>query len=222
MHKPPTSAVVEQWLPYEHDIIRALLSREADELISKGKECSVPECKSIATIRCLECGAAGPLCEPCAKAAHKHQYYHRLDRWTGDHFESVELYDLGFIIYLGHRDDPCPNIPTKDEPTKFVLTHSNGVHNAQIHYCHCGVDTSGPQLQFLQLISSGFWPSTITRPATAFSEAFMKMWHLDWTISHKSSQDYFRVFTRLTNNYDALSVSVSDTCFGHLSCPHAH
>ncbi|PIL29558.1 hypothetical protein GSI_08366 [Ganoderma sinense ZZ0214-1] len=32
------------------------------------------------------------------------------------------------------------------------------------------------------------------------------MWHLDWNISHKSSQDYYRVFVRLTSNYDAQSV----------------
>lgn len=207
--KLPPSAVVEQWLPYERDIIRALLSREANPLILKDdNKCSVDKCKRYTDMRCLDCGAREPICEPCAVTTHKHLYYHRLDRWIGKRFERVELCELGFIIHLGHRDHPCPNIPKGETPKKFIITHSNGVHNARVHYCHCTKNGCGPLPEFVQLISAGLWPSTLLRPATAFSEAFMKMWHLDWNISHKSSQDYFRVFVRLTNNYDALSVPV--------------
>ncbi|PIL23637.1 hypothetical protein GSI_14950 [Ganoderma sinense ZZ0214-1] len=206
--KPPPSVVMAEWIEHETEIVRALLSREVDELVCARTLCS-KACGRLGNIRCLECGEAAPMCEACTITAHKHLYYHRVHRWKGDYFEAIDLCDIGYVIHLGHRDDPCPNIPKKSlsSPKSFVITHANGVHHCRLHYCYC--TKSSPLAgvpRYLQLIRSGFWPATITRPCTAFSEAFMKMWHLDWNISHKSSQDYYRVFVRLTSNYDALSV----------------
>lgn len=203
--QPPPSAVMEQWLSHETEILGAILSREADELITK--ECA-GKCGLLATVRCHECGEAEPMCEGCTVHAHQRLYFHRVERWNGDFFESVDLCELGHIVYLGHRNHPCPNIPKKQAPNKFIFVHTNGVHHGRVQYCYCSKLSPSRKPRYLQLIRSGLWPSTITSPATVFSEAFMKLWHLDWNISHKSSQDFFRVFARLTCNYDLASVDV--------------
>ncbi len=205
LHEQAPSVQTAKWMAMEDKILRCLLSREYDPLIDEVKLCP-RACGRKATTRCLECGAKEALCDECCVEDHRSLYFHWIDKWNGRFFERKDLADLGLKIYLGHRDHPCPNIPTRNhKPTYFVITHTNGVHRCNVEFCHCAGREDAP----FQLISAGLWPGTLDMPETAFTEAVLRTWHLEWNISHKSAQDYWRVLVRLTNNTDTRQVEVS-------------
>ncbi len=204
-HQKQSQAVkVSEWEPFEATILDALFTREYAPGIGEMCECGARP----ADARCTECGAMRPQCQPCIEKAHKHLHLHWIDVWNGDYFERKDLSALGHTIYLGHHDGPCPHIPTANTPVDTVIVHTNGVHRCCVHYCHC----VNNRPHFNQLMTSGYWPSTLDSPQTAFTEVVMKDWHLHWDISHKSAQDYYRVKVRLTNNSNpgAVDVRASD------------
>src|SRR6267378_4182922 len=58
---------------------------------------------------CDDCFGANYFCRTCCLDAHQRSPYHRILRWTGSHFVPMSLYQLGFILHLGHHGMPCPN-----------------------------------------------------------------------------------------------------------------
>ncbi|KAI1785457.1 hypothetical protein LXA43DRAFT_899833, partial [Ganoderma leucocontextum] len=184
-----------QWLPSETTILKRLFAREYSEDIGTPCACSVASARR--KYRCLECASAPSMCEICVERHHRHLHLHWIQQWNGHFFEPLDLSYVNHIIYLGHNDLPCPAIRCDTRPTQMILVHTNGVHRSLIHYCRCGQDDGE---DYEQLISAGYWPASLTRPETAFTESVMKEWHLQWDISHQSTQDFFRVKVRLGNN----------------------
>ncbi|KAH9852429.1 hypothetical protein C2E23DRAFT_730568 [Lenzites betulinus] len=160
--------------------------------------CATPGCCSPATTRCRECRLREPTCTSCAVASHRNLPFHWLSFWNGDYFERRDLVDFGFIIHLGHHGDPCPHIPTGDDPIKFVIVHDNGVHSCRLQYCHC----PGRPSRLSQLLRADLFPATLERIETAFTCEVLERFHLDFDVSKRSTQDFVRILEQLSSPDD--------------------
>lgn len=157
--------------------------------------CSREGCTREAKYRCKECSQRAPLCGPCTVLAHRHLPLHWVDEWNGSWFQRRDLSALGFIIHLGHRGHPCPNVIDRTDTTDFVIVHENGVHKCRIKYCKCilGVEPHA------QLLHAGYFPATLERTESAFTVDVLEDYILDFAISKKSAQDYVRRLVRKTD-----------------------
>lgn len=64
--------------------------------------------KRLGIWRCKECFLPQPLCRSCMRHSHMDHPFHRIERWTGTHFESADLWQVGVYIRLRHIDS-SPN-----------------------------------------------------------------------------------------------------------------
>ncbi|TDL13548.1 hypothetical protein BD410DRAFT_688437, partial [Rickenella mellea] len=186
------STVMEKWKPHFKLLQNGILSREAD--IGIPGICRGAGCEKAALYRCLECTQGLPYCDSCIVTAHRHLPLHWVDKWDCGYFNRVEVSTLGLIVHLGHRGEPCPNIPTgaNFSPSNMATLHVNGMHSLKIHWCHC-VDPS-------QLIHAGFFPATPETPESAFTIQLLEEFHLHALTSKKSAYDFVRALYRLGNN----------------------
>ncbi|RDX47143.1 hypothetical protein OH76DRAFT_1354705, partial [Lentinus brumalis] len=148
-----------------------------------------------ATTRCLECNQHKPLCRECASERHRNLPLHWIDVWNGRYFQRTDLSELGLEIHLEHRGDPCPNATLSSPAHDFVIVHENGVHNCKIRYCFCPTNPK----PLSQLVRAGFFPSSVERTETAFTLEVLDDYILDFDVSKKSAQDYWRRLVRKTN-----------------------
>ena len=56
----------------------------------------------------LDCSNKMPVCVLCCRNAHKHNIFHRVEKWNGWFFQKGGLWQVGIKIYLGHNGKPCP------------------------------------------------------------------------------------------------------------------
>ncbi|KAJ7627450.1 hypothetical protein FB45DRAFT_868667 [Roridomyces roridus] len=98
-------------------------------------------CSAIPEYRCRDCLGGGELlCRGCLVTAHRQLFFHRVERWTGNHFDKVKLKDLGVRIQLGHWDDVdgrCAH-PLRAPGDDFVIIDVSGVHEVGVDFCGCG------------------------------------------------------------------------------------
>jgi hypothetical protein len=94
---------MEEFVSRVDNLLQALLSREA--LVND--RCG--RCSNRPGIwRCKECFQAQALCRCCLRETHMDHPFHRIERWTGTHFEPAYLWQVGVYIRLQHKDSsPC-------------------------------------------------------------------------------------------------------------------
>jgi hypothetical protein len=95
---------MDQWLEARDEYLDVLLGIEGRPSRAKCSVCAV----KVADIKCSDCFGADMFCPPCSLVVHKRSPFHRLLRWTGQHYSPTSLYSLGFIFCLAHDGDPCP------------------------------------------------------------------------------------------------------------------
>lgn len=60
------------------------------------------------------------LCAGCCCQQHRHNPFHRVERWTGSYFEPSWLHLTGLVIHLGHEDGSrCSHENTSTETKRF-------------------------------------------------------------------------------------------------------
>ncbi|KAL6300832.1 hypothetical protein BKA93DRAFT_819272 [Sparassis latifolia] len=146
--------------------------------------------------RCRDCFQGTAFCGACISKAHRHDPFHWIDLWNGEFFEKVDMGMLGYILYLGHHGQPCPDLVDCLKPSKFVVTHTNGIHELAVHWCHC----AGAPERISQMLHAGLFPATLDHPESAFTVALLKEWHMHALTSKKGVYDYMYTIRRLTNN----------------------
>jgi hypothetical protein len=188
---------MNEWIGTRQELyLRAILERDSPHGVDGCSLCS----KSPASWRCNDCFGKRPLCRECCRTGHKDQPFHRIEFWTGTHFERDWLCNLGVAIHLGHHGSPCPvrepltllgelwphtedwNI--YDSPSGFTDTpldctlatvaDNNGIHKVWIRNCAC-VD-GGEEYQYLEL---GLYPASYTRVETLFTFDLLQACRLD-------------------------------------------
>ncbi|GBE89483.1 hypothetical protein SCP_1601450 [Sparassis crispa] len=166
------SRVLAEWTPRLHDLLTDLLSAEA--------HLNIPGT--------VFCGA-------CISKAHRHDPFHWIDLWNGEFFEKVNMGMFGYILYLGHHGQPCPDLVDRLKPSKFVVMH-NGIHKLAVHWCHC----AGAPERILQMLHARLFPTTLDHPESAFTVVLLKEWHMHALTSKKGVYDYMYAIRHLTNN----------------------
>ncbi len=79
------------------------------------KECAVlpvscRTCQATEDLyRCLYCMTQPIYCSAEMREYHELTPFHRIEKWTGTHFQPAWLSEVGLKIYLGHQGNPCPN-----------------------------------------------------------------------------------------------------------------
>jgi hypothetical protein len=142
------------------------------------------------------CFGAKLLCQACTLLRHQWLPFHRTEQWNGNTFVDYSLEKLGYILYLGHDGEKCPNISETTPPSRrMVIVHTNGIHNMPIHFCHCSTALSEP----LQLCDEQLFPATMIRPQTAFTFSVLDNCHIHMLSSKKSMYDFHAALVKMTN-----------------------
>jgi hypothetical protein len=106
--------LMRDWLGVRKEYLQCILSLEApvgDHI------CYLCKADSPGW-RCLDCLGKSPICTDCCRDNHTRLPFHRVERWTGSHYEPAWLRDAGVSIQLGHSGNSCPTVlPPDDQRT---------------------------------------------------------------------------------------------------------
>ena len=96
---------LHDFLPKRDQYVSEILTREA--CFNENRNCF--GCKTReGSWRCLDCLGQGSYCTQCFRDAHLLHPFHRVEHWTGSHFDPAWLCQAGVRIHLGHGGRPCP------------------------------------------------------------------------------------------------------------------
>ncbi|KAJ6484089.1 hypothetical protein C8R45DRAFT_1214949 [Mycena sanguinolenta] len=210
---------LRQWAEDHRDIFLAEMLRHE----GRGEHAESLTCRQCgerdADHRCIHCMGGGELlCDLCIVACHRQMPFHRIERWTGTHFERRTLKQMGLRIQLGHwhgLDRVCP-LPQPAAGDDFVIIDNHGVHPVNLDFCNCG--KSG--LPTVQLLRARLWPATTTNPRTAATFSVLRRYHLlsfeakcaalefyqslareSDNLHHKKDKDRYHEFLRMTREW---------------------
>jgi hypothetical protein len=114
--------------------------------------------------------------------------------WNGSYFQIVSLRALGLRYQLGHgvcELCPFPQPGHKD----FVVVAENGIHEIALDFCGCPTG----QERFVQILESGWWPSTPKDPQSAFTNSCLRTFHILNLQGRLPPTDYYRGLEQMSN-----------------------
>jgi hypothetical protein len=95
---------LRRFLPRQKVYLSRLLRNEAPPIDNQCTSCHVRQCHW----RCKDCLGGAAQCTECFRDTHRLLPFHRVENWTGTHFEPAWLFQAGVEIHLGHNGIPCP------------------------------------------------------------------------------------------------------------------
>ncbi|TFK58036.1 hypothetical protein BDN72DRAFT_782600, partial [Pluteus cervinus] len=143
---------------------------------------------------CTDCFQSPLQCSTCLVACHAHNPFHRLEKWTINHFSRISILSLNGVIHLGHAGQRCPNI-LPNSGRQLTVVHTNGIHSIFATFCGC----PKPEPDYIQLVKGRLFPATINRPDSVLTFAFLEDLHTHVLTSKKSVFDHHSAIQRLTN-----------------------
>ena len=183
----------KEWRPRFNALAEDMLSWESlPQAPGKCSGCLIKD----ALYRCTECWDTGSFCASCLIEAHKHLWFHWIERWNGQFFVRYDMASIGFVIYLGHHGLPCPGLARRQDPSNITICHTNGIHRCKLQYCNCSGALEKPH----QLIRARLWPATLERPQTAFTIPLLRLHDHLWLISKVNANNFMKALQRLSNN----------------------
>ncbi|KAN0109688.1 hypothetical protein V8E52_009034 [Russula decolorans] len=150
---------------------------------------------------CFDCAYGMHYCQECLVDHHRLMPLHRISICL--FYEKTSLQELGLVIQLGHHGPscPCPGLVQKD----FVIVDVSGIHTIDVQFCGCH-NTSGGSASHVQLLRFRCFPSTITRPQSAFTFDVLNTFHLLTLQGKVSAYEFYCALQHKTDN-----TSISDT-----------
>jgi hypothetical protein len=205
---------IQDWRPRQTTYLFELLSQEGPPSTLSCQTCG----QSIGEFfRCLDCSHRRMYCKRCCVKAHRFLPFHHIQRWTGKFFTAASLYELGFILHIGHGGDPCPAAsaweeedmvlgdmrdgqPLVDgdddsEDTVMVIVDNGGVYQHKVRWCACK-NRAQPDILLFRM---GLFSASIINPKTAFSFRLLDYFHVDAMECRTSASSFFSKLRRLTN-----------------------
>ncbi|KAJ3523525.1 hypothetical protein NM688_g8716 [Phlebia brevispora] len=152
-HSTPIHMVTENFVQkYAQPLLNEFCALEYDADL--GKPCfgcfeKQGSNSQVAIYRCRECIAGPLLCAACMIEAHRWLPFHPIEKHNGTFFERLTLFDIGLVLFLGHRGMPCSKAKHVDltEPdrytSKLTVEHTSGIQDVRVQYCLC---SDGPSL----------------------------------------------------------------------------
>ncbi|KAG0695343.1 hypothetical protein DFH29DRAFT_814295, partial [Suillus ampliporus] len=209
------------YLPWRTEYLSVLL--ELEQLVNDGKceDCGEGE----GLIRCLSCSGTHAWCPSCVLKAHQHNPFHNLQLWNGRFYETTTLQAQGYIMYLGHGGEPCPNLSHQPDPSPWqdigsmedvfaqeegdtindtqlgvsnlVIVHSTGVYSHSVSWCQC---PGAEKARHLHLMKARLFPASIARPRSAFTFDVLDNFLIDALECKTSAMSFYQKLRRFTNN----------------------
>lgn len=90
--------------------------------------------------------------------------------WNGLFFGDDTLTAAGLVVQIGHRPGDECSAPTALQ--NLMVFDLSGVHRLVVRYCDCGAPG-----KYFQLLRARLFPSTMDRPATAFTFDILDFFH---------------------------------------------
>ena len=140
-------------------------------------------------------------CSSCAIKAHICHLFHRLQKWKGDFYDAISFQHLGFILNLGHDRSPCPlnSISSSDFTSdQFTVVNLAGISIHTIKWCKCNGDFI--EDRHLQLLWDRLFPSTITKPQSAFTFNILNEFLIEALECKMLASSFYQKLRRITNN----------------------
>jgi hypothetical protein len=132
-----------------------------------------------------------PLCRECLLAVHQRIPTHRFRCWTGSHFTSVTVRELGLVFHLGHAGNRCD----LGQDQTFLLCDTNGFHELTVRYCrHPGHGDAARQL-----LESQIYPSSDQWPATGFTFQVLQLYSLLESEGKLATKRFYNTLVYQTN-----------------------
>ncbi|KAJ7282331.1 hypothetical protein C8J57DRAFT_1448037 [Mycena rebaudengoi] len=194
----PSDNPLQQWLDDDRDIFLDEIMRLEGRGAYSAQTACAGGCGSRRHIcRCVDCVGDELYCEHCIVHKHQAMPLHRIERWGNDgYFEKVSLKTLGLVVQLGHTfGERCP-APKQAPGNKFLVIHTNGLHEVAVDFCGCGQRS----LHTTQLLRARWYPATGTNPVTAATFAVLDHYHLLSFESKCSCYEFYSALARETNN----------------------
>lgn len=163
------------------------------------------------TFRCLTCTGDHGWCGSCIVASHQSLPFHKIQMWNDKCFDDTTLADQGFVWHMGHGGKSCPQngaTPSSISTTAITVVHSSGVFTHNVTWCTC---PGSYDQQHLQLLRTGLFPASTTRPRTAFTFEVLDNFLIDALECKTSAMSFFEKLRRLTNNAFMYTVPVSES-----------
>ncbi|PPQ97248.1 hypothetical protein CVT26_000741, partial [Gymnopilus dilepis] len=148
---------------------------------------------NVGVFRCRDCFIPHLTCKDCCVRRHRMLPFHNIEQWTGSTFIKSSLKKLGLRIQLNHTGMAC----SKPEAchSKFVILHTNGIHQVNVDYCGCR-----PVPKIRQLLRRGLYPASQENPRTCATFSLLDHMHMLSLTSKCSTYDYYKALEKLTNN----------------------
>ena len=96
---------IEEFIPKIGLYLHCLINFEGILATSTCQSCKSAQFKW----RCLDCFLALVLCKECCRKSHRWLPFHRVQKWSENHFMPSWLQEVGVCLQFGHSGDPCPN-----------------------------------------------------------------------------------------------------------------
>ncbi|KAJ7186909.1 hypothetical protein C8R46DRAFT_1206901 [Mycena filopes] len=188
-----TSATLETWRPHMPRFLDALVKRHALDPTEKCGSCAKPLPVKGRRFRCTDCGDFVQ-CLECALTRHTVTPLHRLKEWKGFWVPS-SLKTLGGTYQLGHGGQACP----RPAPAlrKMVVLDCQYIHTVDYRYCGC--DNADRAQDLDQLLSNGWYPATVTDPATCATFSALELYRILNVVGNINVHDFVGTLERLTD-----------------------
>ncbi|KIK77284.1 hypothetical protein PAXRUDRAFT_167382, partial [Paxillus rubicundulus Ve08.2h10] len=169
---------------------------------------------------------------------HRTHPFHRVEQWTGTHFQESVLRLAGLTLHLGHDGGVCPSrvrevpqeVPDEEwEPSKpgarpphlwvpdtpgyLVVVNISGVHYCNLAYCNC----PGSPDPHIQLPCAGLFPASTAFPCTVFTFKVLDNFLRDDVECGTAAMNYFSKLKRITSNVFPHLVPVR-SLVGYVTC----
>jgi len=103
----------------QNDYLRDFIPRRdryvQEVLAQAGPEDWARKCKTCevrqGSWRCRDCFGGGVYCMECFRVKHQLLPFHKVEHWSGTHFEPAWLCQAGVTVHLGHGGFECPGFP---------------------------------------------------------------------------------------------------------------
>ncbi|KAJ6495718.1 hypothetical protein C8R47DRAFT_974024 [Mycena vitilis] len=144
--------------------------------------------------RCRECGVFLQ-CKACCLHHHRFSPLHLLSEWKQDHWQGTTLEKLGLIFQLGHEGGPCPTPAAVVR--RMVVIDTSGIHEVSYRFCACKRKEHANMIQ--QLLRTGWWPATVTRPGTCATWRVLDFFRSMNVVGNVNASDFITGLERLTD-----------------------
>ena len=230
---------MDEWTGIRQErYLRAIIARDSPNRTEECRSCS----EQFSHWRCRDCLGNQALCRRCCRERHRDLPCHRIEFWTGTHYERDWLCNLGVVVHLGHHSRPCPvrdPVQLSEEPQPFTenweiygspsgladkpldcnlltVADNNGVHRVWFRPCSCR--EGGEEYDFLEL---GLYPASYTRVETVFTFDLLQNCHVDNLECKTSVYHLWSKLTQLTCSFFSAGVPVSGIlCFVKICISH--